>query len=250
MAASERPHPTSDHNGVVFNMIGAGKDTVALLRDLALFILALLLVVFPGKFNDVLTKAGFEQGSLVGFTWKSQLVESDNSLKEARTTIADLKAQLDKSSKALADAQEKLNDPSLKDTIAKLEAENNQVKEASTKVEASISNTIASSASLVEKAQNALTNTPVWGVVYSADSTLDSARYETTTVANKFGIPNASVYFRQNSYRGVSVVENRSLADQVLAKAKQRRPDAYIVNLSTWCPTPAEKDGYRECRDQ
>jgi hypothetical protein len=241
---------TGDQNGGVFNLIGAGKDTVALLRDLALFVLALLLVVFPGKFNDVLTKAGFEQGSLVGFTWKSQLVESDNALKEARTTIADLKAQLDKTAKALNEAQAKLNDPSLNATVAKLDAENNKLREASIKVEASISNTIASSASLVEKAQTALVSNPVWGVVYSGDATLDSARYEVTSVATLYGIPNAAVYLRQNSFRAVSVLENRTQAEQVLAKAKQRRNDAYIVNLPTWCPSPAEKNGYRECRDQ
>jgi hypothetical protein len=36
-------------------------------------------------------------------------------------------------------------------------------------------------------------------------------------------------------------------ADQVLNKAKERRKDSYIVNMSTWCPSTTEKDGYFEC---
>ena len=243
---------TQDHRNknVAAMLIGVGKDAVALLRDLALFVLALLLVIFPTTFNGVLTKAGFEEGSLVGFKWKSKLVESDAALKEARTTITDLKTQLDKTSQALVQAQARLNDPSLKDTLAKLDEENKKLKAASAEVEVSIANTIASNASLVEKAQTALNSNAVWGVVFSGDTTLDAAKYEVTVIAPKLGIPNASVYFRQNSYRSVSVVESKTQAEQVLTKAKQRRDDAYIVNLATWCRSAVEKDGYRECEDR
>ena len=246
MTQNDKPQENSKKTGPS-TLIGVGKDAVALLRDLALFVLALLLLIFPGTFNGVLTKAGFEEGSLVGFKWKSKLVESDATLKEARTTITDLKAQLDKSSQALAEAQAKLNDSSFKDSLAKLEEENKKLNAASAEVEVSIANTIASNAPLVEKAQTNVSSNAGWGVVFSGDATLDKARYEVTVVAPRLGIPNASVYFRQNSYRSVSVVESRTEAEQILPKAKQRRADAYIVNLSTWCPEAADKDGYHEC---
>lgn len=247
MTQKDKPQENGDKKDATSALIGLGKDAVALLRDLALFVLALLLLIFPGTFNGVLTKAGFEEGSLVGFKWKSKLVESDAALKEARTTITDLKAQLDKTSQALTEAEAKLNDGSLKETLAKLGEENKRLNAASAEVEASITNTIAANAPLVEKAQTTVSSNTGWGVVFSGDATLDAAKYEVTTVAPKYGIPNVSVYFRQNSYRSVSVVESRTQAEQVLPKAKQRRADAYIVNLSTWCPEAAEKDGYREC---
>jgi hypothetical protein len=250
MTQNDKPQENSNIKDAASTLIEVGKDAVALLRDSALFVLALLLLVFPGTFNSVLTKAGFEEGSLVGFKWKSKLVESDTALKEARTTITDLKAQLDKTSQALTEAQAGLNNPSLKETVAKLEEENKKVNAASAEVEVSIANTIASNSSLVEKAQTTVSSNAVWGVIFSGDATLDAAKYEVTVVASKLGIPNASVYFRQNSYRGVSIVEGRTQAEQVLAKAKQRRADAYIVNISTWCPRAAEKDDYRECVDR
>lgn len=229
------------------NFVALGKDLVALLRDSALFVLALLLLVFPKVFNTMLVNAGFEEGSVVGFKWKSKLVQSDTALKDAQTTITDLKAQLDKMSQALVDAQAKLGDPSLKDQISKLEEENKQVKTASSQVEASVAASIASNAPLVEKAQSAASSNTTWGIVFGGDTRLDAAKYEVETAASKLGIPNASVYFRQGSYRSVSVVEDGSQLKKTLYKAQARRPDAYIVNMSTWCPRTNEKPGYLEC---
>jgi hypothetical protein len=227
--------------------VALGKDLVALLRDLALFILALLLLFFPTTFNSVLSNAGFEEGSFVGFKWKPKLLNSDAALKESQALITDLKEQNGKLSKALGEAQSKLNDPVLKEQYAKLEEANKQLSVASSKVETSVASTIASNAPLVEKVQTSVDTNTKWGVVFSGDATLDAAKYEVETVAPKLGIPNASIYFRQGSYRSVSVVDSRPEADQVLPKAKQRRADAYIVNISNWCPNSTEKNGYREC---
>ena len=224
------------------------KDLVSVLRDSALFILALLLLVFPTSFNSLLTKAGFEEGSLVGFKWKANLLDSDTALKEARATITDLKTQLDKTSQALAEAQTKLNDPTLNEKLAKLQEENKQVTNSSARVEASVSNTIAANAPLVEKAQTAVSNSGSWGVIFSGDTKIDDARYEAKTVAPKYGIPNPVIFLDKNgSYRCVSVVQSRSEAEQILPKARQRRADAYIVNMANWCPTSTDKGEYREC---
>lgn len=247
MAEEDKKSDATKSKSSAPTFIGAGKDLVSLLRDLALFLLAALLLLFPAKFNTLLTNAGFEEGSLVGFKWKAKLIDSDTALKEARATITDLKTQLDKTSQALNEAQTKLNDPTLKDQLAKLQEENRQINAASSKVEASVTSTIATNAPLVDKAQTATNSSNMWGVVYSGDASLDDAKYEVDVVAPKLGIPNASIYFRQGSYRSVSVLDDRAQAEQVLPKAKQRRSDAYIVNMSTWCPVTNEKDDYKEC---
>ena len=248
MSADQKAVPRVSRFKLPVELIASGKDLVALLRDSALFILALLLLVFPASFNTLLTKAGFEEGSLVGFKWKSKLVESDAALKEARAAITDLKGQLDKTSQALADAQTKLNEPDLKEKLAKLQEENKQLNASSSKVESSVSNTIAANAQLVEKAQTSVSNSGTWGVIFSGDATIEDAKYEAQTVAPKYGIPNATIFLDKNgSYRCVSVAESRSQAEQVLPKAKQRRSDAYIVNMSNWCPSSTDKGEYREC---
>ena len=233
-------------NDPVSTWVVLGKDSVALLRDLSLFFLVLLLLVFPNTFNTVLSNAGFEEGSFVGSKWKPKLLDSDAALKEAQALITDLKEQNEKLSKALGDAS-KLSDPALKEQYAKLEEANKQLNIASSRVEDSVASTIASNAPLVEKVQNSVDTSTRWGIVFSGDTKLDAAKYEVETVAPKLGIPNTSIYFRQGSFRTVSVVGSKTEALQVLPKAKQRRADAYIVNMSTWCPNSNEKNGYREC---
>ena len=171
-------------------------------------------------------------------------------MKEARTKINDLQSQLDKTQTALAEAESRLNDPAFRERVAKLEEENRQLKASTEKVEASVSNIISTNAPLVEKAQTSVGGgaNPTLGVIYSGDSTLAAAKYEVETIASKLGIPNARIYMDRNgSYRSVSVVDSSAQAEQVLAKAKQRRADAYIVRMSNWCPNATDKGAYREC---
>lgn len=223
------------------------KDLVALARDTFLLLLVVLLLVFPTTFNNLLVSAGFEEGSIVGFKWKAKLVESDQALKEAQANITDLTTQNEKLAKALADAQTKSSDPSDKALLTKLEEENNKLKVASAKVEANVQATIASSAALVEKAQNTSGTAVQWGVVYAGDTDLAAAQYEVGAIAQKFGITNASIFLRQGSFRSVATASDRSEAEQLLFKAKGRRSDSYIVDMNKWCPRRAQKDGYAEC---
>jgi hypothetical protein len=227
--------------------VAIGKDSIALLRDLALSVLVVLLLAFPTTFNNVLSSAGFEEGSFVGFKWKPKLLDSDAALKEAQVLITDLREQNNKLSEALGAAQSKLSDPALKEQYAKLEKENKQLNIASSKVENTVADTIKSNAPLVEKVQNAMDTKTKWGVVFSADGNLEDAKHEVNTVAPKLGIPNASIYFRQGFYRSVSVTNSKSEAEQILSKAKQQRSDAYLVSMSNWCANSNDKNDYREC---
>lgn len=228
------------------SMVAVSKDLVSVLRDSALLLLALLLIAFPTTLNSVLVKAGFVEGSFVGFKWKSNLVDSDAALKEARATITDLQKRNDEMTNVLARANSRLSDPSLKADIAKLVQDNKQLMVNTQQVQASVSSTITSNAPLVDRAL-AVTSADKWGVVWSGDGDLKGAKYEVDVIAPGLGLPNPSIYFRQGSYRSVSVVGDKQQADQILPKAKTRRQDAYIVNMATWCPVFNQKNGYFEC---
>lgn len=226
--------------------IDVAKNLFALLRDIALAVLAILLLLFPATFNDRLTKAGFEEGSFAGLKWKAKLVESDTVLKEARVQITDLSGQLKLTSEKLREAEAKLNDPKFNAEVTKLEQDTKSISAAAQKVTASVANTISSNATLVERAQSA--SDGKWGIIYGGDSKLDRAKYEIETIALKLSIPNATILMDKNgSYRSVSIVDSNEEARQVLVKAKQRRQDAYIVRLSSWCPNRIQKDGYQLC---
>lgn len=133
-------------------VVSLGKNVVALLRDLALFTLGVLLLLFPGHFNSMLVNAGFEEGSLVGFKWKSKLVESNEALQKAQETISDLQGKNDELVAALADAKKQSSDVVLGKRIDKLQVDNRQLKSATQQVQATVSETIESNIPLVQKA--------------------------------------------------------------------------------------------------
>jgi hypothetical protein len=135
------------------HFVNVGKDVVALLRDALLFLLAALLLFFPGNVNHILVKAGFREGSLAGFTWQASLVESSNALTEAQSTITSLKAENSKLLKALGEATTKLAEPALGAFVEQLTEQNLAVVRSSSEVQESVRATLKSNAALVKKAQ-------------------------------------------------------------------------------------------------
>lgn len=238
--------PDSVASGSISSKISTAKDLFALLRDVALGALVVLLLLFPATFNDRLTRAGFEEGSFAGLKWKAKLEQSDVGLKEARAQINDLTEQLGLATQKLREAEERLSDPKFKAEVEKFDVRAASVKSAAEKVAANVTGLISSNAPLVERGTT--TTGEKWGVVFGGDTKLEKARYEVETVARKYGVANASIFLDKNgSYRSVSVVETPAEAREVLAKARQKRPDAYIVRMGSWCPNSVAKDGYSEC---
>jgi hypothetical protein len=235
----------------VSTVVSVGKDSVSLLRDLFLFLLAMLLLVFPTRFNDVLTKAGFEEGSIVGLKWRAKLLDSNNALNEAHATITDLQAQLQETTQALKEAQAKPNDPNLNNKISQLEQKNVELNAATASVANTVANTLTANEQFVERAQNTMDTGGKWGVVFGGDATLEGAMDEIKSEAPRYGINGATIYHRQGSFRSVLVQNSRDEAQAALAKAKQRRSDSYVVNISNWCPNAVQQnDSLTECQQR
>jgi hypothetical protein len=146
MSNKETPQETQQFG----KRVALVKDLVALFRDLAVFMLALLLLVFPTKLNQILTNAGFEEGSIVGFKWKRGLVESNETLQAAEKTIATLSAQNESLLTALSTAG--ATSEALKAEFSRLQAENQRIAEDAKRVQTSVTATIESNAPLVGKA--------------------------------------------------------------------------------------------------
>jgi hypothetical protein len=106
-------------NGSV--MIQKFKDFFAMCREGLLVGLFLLLLVFPGCFNSILERAGFTDGSFMGFTWKNKALQSqqvaDSSQKlavEASTQLEEMQNKLDSISKRLAAVAVTENNPEVR----------------------------------------------------------------------------------------------------------------------------------------
>ena len=243
---TELSRPSPDTRTQISSAISMAKDFFALFRDIGFAALAVLLILFPVTFNDRLTKAGFEEGSFAGLKWKVKLVESDAGLKEARIQLNDLVTQLTTANNLLKRASLEIRDPKLGTDISNFTSTTQSVNTAAEKVEANVSTIISTNAPLVERVQ--ASGNGQWGVIYGGDTSLEMAKYEVESIARKYGIPNASIFQDRNgSYRSVSLVDSPADANQVLQKAKQRRRDAYVVRMATWCPNQIQKDGYQTC---
>ncbi len=131
--------------------ISLGKDLIALLRDGALFLLALLLVAFPARFNSILVDAGFKEGNLAGFKWQPSLVTSTNDLKEAQAKISELQRQNNEQAIALKEARAQVTDSALKQRIANLEENGNALQTSTQLVQSSVEKTIKTNLALLEQ---------------------------------------------------------------------------------------------------
>ncbi|MBE8726605.1 hypothetical protein [Flavobacterium hungaricum] len=229
------------------NIVAIGKDLAALLRDFALLIIFLALLLFPETFNDIMIKAGFEEGSIIGMKWKKGIAKSDIALKEAQATIGIMQKQLDSVSKVLNEAKKTTNNPDLKKKIENVQLKNFEIEKQTELIQKSVKKTISSNAVLVENAQKAVNTTNSWGVLLGTDATLKLAQNECRIYSSKYGIQNAVIYYRQGFYLSIVLAGDRDTAGELLSKAKRRRSDSYIVPMTTWCQNSVQRDGYIEC---
>lgn len=231
----------------VSELVSIGKELVAMLRDAMLLVIAILLLVWPQTIKNVLVDAGFKKASIAGMEWEANFSQSDENLVKSQSTIADLMEQNGKLNKALSEVKSLIGNTEVKADIVKLEQINTQLVANATKAQVSAAANILANAPLVQEIQASADKPTTWGVVYGGDQRLDGAEYETKTAAPKFGLTNTAIYYRQGSYRSVATTIDRLQASQLLNKAQEHRKDAYIVNMTTWCPNTTLKEGYFEC---
>lgn len=225
--------------------VGVGKDLVALLRDAFLMVFALLLIFWPHTFNDILVNAGFEEGSLAGFKWKSGFAEARAKLEQAEETLKTLKETNANLTVQLAEAKKFVNDDALKAKITSAEQSSEIVAERSAAVQSSVQATIAQTAQLANRLPTQLQ--PVWAVVFGTDTKLDEAKFEIKKAASVAGLQNAKIFYRDGRYLSVAVAADRAGADELFAKAKNYRQGAYRINLNSWCPKQVETADYVAC---
>ena len=133
--------------------VAIAKDAFALLRDFALFAVAILLLIFPATFNSILTNAGFEEGSFAGLKWKRQFYDTDTALRTAQDTITSLQAQNSDLLKALTESKSGAPDLTQREELAKLASASRATTEAAKQVQVSVGATLATNEPLVEKAR-------------------------------------------------------------------------------------------------
>jgi hypothetical protein len=233
--------------------VAVAKDILSLLRDGTLVLLLLLLILVPSFIGERLVNAGFEEGEFVGFKWKKQanafgksVQELDAELKGAKETVTRLTSQLRENEAELDRLRRSNLPPDAAERLAALQSDNRRLAEQSASQVESIGATLASSRQVVAQARQVTAAASPLAVILGGDASLAEAQNEVRAFA-RAGIGNLSIYRKGGSFRTVAVTDNQATANEWLGKAAARRPDAYIVNLESWCPTPQARPTYSQC---
>ena len=225
--------------------LGTAREATALARDILIALLVLVVVVKPAILKSWLGALGVSKATIFG------LELTPGSERELAATIDGLKQQRDaaifernslarKAEEALREVERLKGgaDPALARELDSIRA--------SVSVPAA-SASGSSGSSWVESARQEIESKGGrWAVVYGGDVSLQDAQGETGWAA-RHGLNGATIFNRQGSFRTVVLAESPEAAEGLLAVARKRRADAYVVNMETWCPQAEERQGYRQC---
>lgn len=237
---------TGGSGGAFQGWVELGKAVMALLRDLGLAILLVLLLIWPAAIAGRLETAGFTEGTVGTFKWQSRVKDSTAALQGLTLENEKLKKQLAENGAKLQDLARTAS-PAAQAGIKGLIAENAQLQSEANVAVATARATLADNQALIAESVGSEATAPAWGVVVGGDPTLAAARDEIER-AQKARLPNPRIYFRNNSYRSVSIVPAGDETSDILNRARQQmRKDAYPVRLDGWCSNPVVKEGVIVC---
>jgi len=202
-------NPSSNKASPLSSGVAIAKDAFALLRDFALFAVAVLLLVFPTTFNSILTKAGFEEGSFAGLKWKRQFYDTDTALRTAHDTISSLQVQNAEILTALSELRSSAMDVGRDKKLAELELASGTTAEAANQVQASVAATLQTNAPLIEKARAAISQDtpPSTGFCYQEDNLQPGAQ--------RYSVHCHTTFERCESARGPNPRTKQSACEEV-----------------------------------
>jgi hypothetical protein len=103
----------------------------------------------------------------------------------------------------------------------------------------------------IEQAQGLDAKTGPWTIVVGSDLSLEDAKAEVQNAAKQGYTP--AVIYKRNQWFGTTVGNYPSQevanSENVAVKSKIRN-SAFAVDLGSWCPSRAPRDGYIECTNK
>lgn len=209
------------------------------------FFIAFVIVFLPKNFNDWRKNAGITVlgggGVQISFDQAEKVLDSTNTLQESKSTITNLKKQLDTTNQKIEELAKKSQiNADEKQLITEQIKTNKQAISAAVSQNQSIKQTLNNAASIINESQSVIAEkSKSWGIILGADNNQEAALDEVKKAKNK-GL-DVSLYKKDNFYRTVAEFDSKESANQKLSLAKSLNSGAYLVNTDLWCPqkTPA-----------
>jgi len=216
--------------------------------------LLVLFLVYPAGIWFLLGRAGLDLeeinvfGSKVKKKAAESTVELSNALKDAQISNEILKKNLSAAKVSMIvvndcfSSAEKLatcaRDKDLLEQLVQQQSEISQAKANAQKSITAIEKTLSTNAKSINAAEKLVApQDGRWGIVFGGDTSEDAARDEIKRAQTK-NVSSLAIYFRQGSYRSVAMFGNKEEATRALGSLRGINAGAYVVELTTWCPSP------------
>jgi hypothetical protein len=222
------------------------RDYSTLTRDLLIAGLILFCVVRPDILRSWLGALGVSKATLFGLELnpgnEKALASTIDTLKQQRdAAIFERNSMAKKAEEALREVERlKGADPAVTDAIASIQA-STRAASAAPSPKAALNQSL-----LVESARRAIDGGGRWAVVYGGDTSLEAARVDMGW-GQRNGLEGRTVVNRQGIFRSIVLADSPEAAEALLETARRRRPDAYVVNMQTWCPRTEQRAGFMQC---
>ncbi len=227
------------------------KEGLNVVRDSAILLVLLALLVWPAGLNNRLQRAGFTKADIAGFHWE-KAQEAAEATGRATQQIDAVLQRVDSVRRELRVLASRASETSIKLAINQFAT----VLDSSTQVARATQSDLASSLKAQEVVLNELTpaadkNSGTWAVVISADKDLEPAQFEVNR-AKKLGFPSPSIFQRGAWLRTAIEYSSRQTAEDALPGVRRSiRDSAYIVRLDDWCKDPktTQQPGMFRCAE-
>jgi len=216
--------------------------------------LLILFLFYPAGIWFLLGRAGLDLeeinvfGSKVKKKAAKSTIELSTALNDAQISNEILKKNLSAAKESIIkvndcfSSAEKLatcaKDKDLLEQLVQQQSEISQAKANAQKSITAIEKTLSSNAKSINSAEALVApQDGQWGIVFGGDTSEDAARDEINRAKAK-NVSSLAIYLRQASYRSVAMFGNKKEASRALSQLRGINAGAYVVELTTWCPSP------------
>src|SRR5262245_11327905 len=150
--------------------VATAKDCLAVAREALLVAAFLLLLLLPERFNDLLERAGFTKGSLLGFDWEKRIKVSAEQAKGAGDAISQVESRLKEFDDRLRALDTQTTDARVKSTIALLSRDVQASLQETAKADRAAKSSVLSQQQLISQVAPAAVEATGWMYLGKTDS--------------------------------------------------------------------------------
>ena len=223
--------------------LSTARSVLALVRESSIIIVILVILFWPDMLQNVLKKAGFRELDLGFLKWQKEIEAAQQEVQDANQILAQVQKEIGETKESIEVIKNTPDlNPVTKENITNLSSKLEKSYNATTVARGNLQQNIAAQDKFINEYQKVipLENGP-WAILVGADKDEEAARYELNQFRRQ-RFRDVRIYIKSGWYRTVIVFEERSEAETQLKRIKERAESAYIINLSTWCPTSVEKE--------